>query len=80
MRTDQEYCTLVKETRCLEHLEHLETHESQDIYKKCVELIENFWKIDEDVESDQMVQDSNQKMEISDSSDNKKEEAKMDDN
>ena len=80
MRTDQEYCTLVKETRCLEHLEHLKTHENQDIYKKSVKLIEKFLKIDEDDLSNQMVQGSNQKMEISDSSDNKKEEAKMDDN
>ena len=77
------YSTLVEEAGGLDHLERLQSHANQDIYEKCVNMIEKYWEIEKEGEPDKMDQDAendNQKMEVVDSNDNKEEEAKIDDN
>ena len=64
LKSDEEtYTTLVEEARGLDHIERLQTHANQDIYEKCLSIIETFWEVEEEeVEEEEvpdLVQDSN---------------------
>ena len=70
------YIPLVKEVGGFEEIDFLQTHTNKNIHEKCVNMIEEFWKIQKEAEPDRMDQDSNDnhKMEVVE-----EEEAKMDD-
>ncbi|KAG2331252.1 hypothetical protein Bca4012_019175 [Brassica carinata] len=44
------FATLVEEAGGLEKIENLQTHDNDDIYKRSVKILENFWTEDDDEE------------------------------